>query len=54
MLQQKLFLHFLNQGIYISNKNSGNLSAVIGRAEMERFVEVWEAFLVKVKSAAAS
>jgi glutamate-1-semialdehyde 2,1-aminomutase len=54
VLQQKLFLHFLNHGIYISNKNSGNISAVIGRAEMERFVEVWEAFLVKVKSAAAS
>lgn len=54
VLQQKLFLHFLNHGIYISNKNSGNISTVIGRAEMDRFVEVWEAFLVNVKSAMAS
>jgi glutamate-1-semialdehyde 2,1-aminomutase len=53
-LQQKLFLHFLNHGIYISNKNSGNISTVIGRGEIDRFAEVWEAFLVNVKSQAAS
>jgi glutamate-1-semialdehyde 2,1-aminomutase len=49
VLQQKLFLHFLNNGIYISNKNSGNISAVTGREEMARFVEVWESFLVKIR-----
>ncbi len=48
VLQHKLFLHFLNNGIYISNKNTGNISALIGREEMDRFVEVWEAFLVKM------
>ncbi len=53
VLRQKLFLHFLNHGIYVSNRNSGNISAVIGREEMDRFVEVWESFLVKVKSAEA-
>ena len=54
ILQQKLFLHFLNNGIYISNKNSGNISALIGREEMDRFVEVWESFLVNVKAAHVS
>lgn len=49
VLRQKLFLHFLNHGIYVSNKNSGNISAVIGREEMARFVEVWESFLVKIR-----
>jgi glutamate-1-semialdehyde 2,1-aminomutase len=53
-LQQKLFLHFLNHGVYISNKNSGNVSTVIGREEMGQFVKVWESFLVKVKAAQAS
>lgn len=44
-LRQKLFLHFLNHGIYLANKNVGNISVPMGREELEKFVEVWEAFL---------
>ncbi len=47
-LRQKLFLHFLNHGIYIANKNAGNISAVMGREELDRFVEVWEGFIRSV------
>lgn len=54
VLQQKLFLHFLNHGIYISNKNAGNISTVMGREEMDRFVAVWESFLLQVKATEAS
>jgi len=54
VLQQKLFLHFLNHGIYISNKNSGNISTVMGREEIDRFVAVWESFLLQVKATEAS
>jgi hypothetical protein len=47
-LRQKLFLHFLNHGIYIANKNVGNVSAIMGRDELERFVAVWEGFIQKL------
>jgi glutamate-1-semialdehyde 2,1-aminomutase len=45
VLRQKLVLHFLNHGIYIANKNVGNISAVMGRDELDRFVDVWETFI---------
>jgi len=48
VLRQKLFLHFLNHGIYIANKNVGNVSAIMGRDELERFVAVWEGFIQKL------
>ena len=47
-MRQKLFLHFLNNGIYIANKNVGNISALMGREELDRFVDVFEAFLKKL------
>jgi glutamate-1-semialdehyde aminotransferase len=48
VLRQQLFLHFLNHGIYIANKNVGNVSAIMGRDELERFVAVWEGFIQKL------
>ena len=48
VLRQKLFLHFLNNGIYIANKNVGNVSAIMGREELNRFVAVWESFIQTV------
>ena len=48
-LRQKLFLHFLNHGIYLGNKIVGNISAPMERAELEHFVQVWERFLQAVQ-----
>ena len=45
VLRQKMFLHFLNHGIYIANRNVGNISALMGREELDQFVEVWESFI---------
>jgi glutamate-1-semialdehyde 2,1-aminomutase len=49
VLRQKLFLHLLNQGIYLGNKVVGNISVPMGRDEMDHFVEAWEAFLRQVQ-----
>lgn len=45
VLRQKLFLHLLNHGIFVNSRLVGNLSVPMGRAELDRFVDVWEAFL---------
>jgi glutamate-1-semialdehyde 2,1-aminomutase len=44
-LRQKLFLHLLNHGIFVPNKVVGNISAPMGRDELDHFVQVWEDFL---------
>ncbi|MGQ4808200.1 Glutamate-1-semialdehyde 2,1-aminomutase [Candidatus Entotheonellaceae bacterium PAL068K] len=44
-LRQKLFLHFLNHSIFLSNKLVGNLSVPMGRDEMEQLVAAWQTFL---------
>jgi len=49
VLRQKLFLHFLNHGIYLGNKIVGNISVPMGREELEHFVQVWEGFLQTVQ-----
>ncbi len=48
-LRQKLFLHFLNHGIFVPNRTVGNISAPMGRDEIESFVNVWESFLQEVR-----
>jgi glutamate-1-semialdehyde 2,1-aminomutase len=48
-LRHKLFYHMLNRGIYISSKMVGNLSVPMGKAELDAFVEVWEAFLRQMR-----
>jgi glutamate-1-semialdehyde 2,1-aminomutase len=48
-LRQKLFLHLLNHGIYVGNKVVGNISVPMERGELDHFVEVWEAFLQRVR-----
>jgi glutamate-1-semialdehyde 2,1-aminomutase len=48
-LRQKLFLHLLNNGIYVGNKVVGNISVPMGREELDSFVQVWESFLHKVR-----
>lgn len=48
ILRQKLFLHFLNHGIYMANKAVGNISVPMARDELETFVQVWEDFLQHV------
>jgi glutamate-1-semialdehyde 2,1-aminomutase len=47
-LRQKLFLHLLNHGIFVSNKVVGNLSVPMGREEFDAFSEAWELFLRKL------
>jgi glutamate-1-semialdehyde 2,1-aminomutase len=49
ILRQKLFLHLLNHGIFVSNKVTGNLSVPMGRTELDHFVQAWEAFLQNVR-----
>ena len=49
VLRQKLFLHLLNNGIYVGNKVVGNISVPMGREELDSFVQVWESFLHKVR-----
>lgn len=49
VLRQKLFLHLLNNGIYVGNKIVGNISVPMGREELDSFVQVWESFLDKVR-----
>jgi glutamate-1-semialdehyde 2,1-aminomutase len=49
VLRQKLFLHLLNNGIYVGNKIVGNISVPMGREELDSFVQVWESFLQKVR-----
>jgi glutamate-1-semialdehyde 2,1-aminomutase len=49
VLRQKLFLHLLNNGIYVGNKIVGNISVPMGREELDSFVQVWERFLHKVR-----
>ena len=49
MLRQKLFLHLLNNGIYVGNKIVGNISVPMGREELDSFVQVWESFLHNVR-----
>jgi glutamate-1-semialdehyde 2,1-aminomutase len=49
ILRQKLFLHLLNNGIYVGNKIVGNISVPMGREELDSFVQVWESFLQKVR-----
>lgn len=48
-LRQKLFLHLLNNGIYVAGKLVGNISVPMGHEELDRFVQVWESFLKKVR-----
>lgn len=48
-LRQKLFLHFLNHGIYLGNKIVGNISVPMEREELESFTQAWESFLQKVR-----
>jgi glutamate-1-semialdehyde 2,1-aminomutase len=48
-LRQKLFLHLLNHGMFIANKLAGNISAPMGREELDSFVRAWEKFLHKVR-----
>ncbi len=48
-LRQKLFLHLLNNGIYVGNKIVGNISVPMGREELDSFVQVWESFLQQVR-----
>jgi len=47
-LRQKLFLHLVNHGIFVSNKVVGNLSVPMGREEFDAFSDAWELFLRKV------
>ena len=49
VLRQKLFLHLLNNGIYVGNKVVGNISVPMGREELDSFVQVWESFLHKMR-----
>ena len=49
VLRQKLFLHLLNNGIYVGNKIVGNISVPMGREELDSFVQVWESFLHQVR-----
>ena len=49
VLRQKLFLHLLNNGIYVGNKIVGNISLPMGREELDSFVRVWESFLQQVR-----
>jgi len=49
VLRQKLFLHLLNNGIYVGNKIVGNISVPIGREELDSFGQVWESFLHNVR-----
>ena len=49
VLRQKLFLHLLNNGIYVGNKIVGNISVPMGREELNSFVQVWESFLHQVR-----
>lgn len=44
-LRQKLFLHFLNHGIYLGNKMVGNLSMPMEQDTLAQFVETWSDFL---------
>jgi glutamate-1-semialdehyde 2,1-aminomutase len=48
-LRQKLFLHLLNNGIYVGNKLVGNISVPMDRTELAHFVQVWEHFLQTVQ-----
>lgn len=49
VLRQKLFLHLLNNGIYVGNKIVGNISVPMGREELDSLVRVWESFLRQVR-----
>ncbi len=49
VLTQKLFLHLLNQGIYLGSKGGGNLSVPMGQEELSSLCKAWEEFLQKVK-----
>jgi glutamate-1-semialdehyde 2,1-aminomutase len=49
VLTHKLFLHLLNQGIYLGSKGGGNLSVPMGEAELTSLCTAWEKFLHKVK-----
>jgi len=49
VLRQKLFLHLLNNGIYVGNKIVGNISVPMEREDLDSFVQVWESFLHKVR-----
>ena len=44
-LRQKLFLHFLNHGIYLGNKMVGNLSVPMEQDTLAQFVETWSDFI---------
>ncbi|MGE3540848.1 MAG: aspartate aminotransferase family protein [Candidatus Tectimicrobiota bacterium] len=48
-LRQKLFLHLLNNGIYLGNKIVGNISVPMERAEIDSFMQAWESFLQQVQ-----
>lgn len=48
-LRQKLFLHLLNHGIYVSNRIAGNISVPMGEEEFDAFAQAWESFLEKVR-----
>jgi len=48
VLRQKLFLHLLNNGIYVGNKIVGNISVPMEREDLDSFVQVWESFLHNV------
>jgi glutamate-1-semialdehyde 2,1-aminomutase len=48
-LRQKLFLHLLNNGIYVNNRLVGNVSVPMEREETDSFVQAWESFLDKVR-----
>ena len=47
-LRQKLFLHLLNEGIYVNSRLVGNISVPMGRHELDSFTAAWESFLAKV------
>ncbi len=49
VLRQKLFLHLLNNGMYVGNKIVGNISVPMGREELDSFVQAWESFLHTVR-----
>ena len=48
-LRQKLFLHLLNEGIYVNSRLVGNISTPMGRNEFDSFTAAWERFLAKVR-----
>jgi glutamate-1-semialdehyde 2,1-aminomutase len=47
-LRQKLFLHLMNEGIYVNSRLVGNISTPMGRHELDSLTAAWESFLAKI------